>query len=149
MDITLSSTLQERFSELIDVWESSVRATHHFLEEEHIAFFKPLLITEYFKSVALWHIQNSHNRIMGFLGLSDSMIEMLFIHPDFFGQGIGKKLAHFAINEKGVTRVGVNEQNEQAVGFYHHLGFKTIKRSEKDGLGLPFPILHMELPTTM
>lgn len=149
MDITLSSTSQERFPELIDVWESSVRTTHHFLEEEHIAFFKPLLITEYLKSVEVWHVQNSDNRIMGFLGLSEGMIEMLFIHPDFFGQGLGKKLAHFAIHEKRATRVDVNEQNEQAIGFYQHLGFKTIRRSEKDGLGLPFPILHMELPATI
>lgn len=149
MDITLSATSQEHFTELIDVWESSVRATHHFLQEEHIAFFKPLLITEYFKSVELWHVQNSDNRIMGFLGLSDGMIEMLFIHPDFFGQGLGKKLALFAIQEKHSVRVDVNEQNEQAVGFYHHLGFKTIRRSEKDGLGLPFPTLHMEIPATI
>lgn len=149
MDNTLSATSHERFTELIDVWESSVRATHHFLQEEHIAFFKPLLITEYFKSVELWHVQNSDNRIMGFLGLSDGMIEMLFIHPDFFGKGIGKRLAHFAIHEKHATRVDVNEQNEQAVGFYQHLGFQTIKRSEKDGLGFPFPILHMALPTTI
>lgn len=149
MDILFLSTSQDRFAELIDVWESSVRATHHFLEEEHIAFFKPLLINEYLRSVEVWHVQNADNVIMGFLGLSDGMIEMLFVRPDFFGKGLGKKLVHFAIQEKGATRVDVNEQNEQAVGFYLRMGFIVTQRSEKDGLGLPFPILHMKLAATI
>ena len=42
-------------------------------------------------------------------------------------------------------KVDVNEQNEQAIGFYQHYGFKTISRSELDGTGKPYPILHMEL----
>jgi putative acetyltransferase len=42
--------------------------------------------------------------------------------------------------------VDVNEQNEQAVGFYRHLGFEVEGRSSVDGLGLPFPLLHMRLP---
>jgi len=44
-----------------------------------------------------------------------------------------------------VTKVDVNEQNGQAIGFYHHCGFKTIKRSELDALGKPHPTLHMQL----
>ncbi|MUL77609.1 hypothetical protein [Mycolicibacterium sp. CBMA 226] len=35
------------------------------------------------------------------------------------------------------------EQNPQAVGFYHRHGFVTLSRSETDGDGRPFPILHL------
>ena len=42
----------------------------------------------------------------------------------------------------------VNEQNEQAVGFYEHYGFEVFDRSETDGMGDPFPILHMRLRPT-
>lgn len=36
--------------------------------------------------------------------------------------------------------------NEQARGFYEHMGFKVVGRSETDDMGDPFPILHMQLP---
>jgi len=70
---------------------------------------------------------------------------MLFIHPDYRRKGIGKCLLHYAISKLHITRVDVNEQNEQAVGFYEHAGFTTIARSELDGTGKPYPILHMVL----
>jgi len=37
----------------------------------------------------------------------------------------------------------VNEQNTQALGFYLHQGFEIVGRSPKDGLGQPYPLLHM------
>jgi hypothetical protein len=33
----------------------------------------------------------------------------------------------------------VNEQNVQAVGFYLHMGFEIVARSELDGTGKPYP----------
>lgn len=44
-----------------------------------------------------------------------------------------------------ITKVDVNEQNPQAIGFYEKMGFKPIGRSEKDGSGKPYPIIHMSL----
>ncbi len=80
-----------------------------------------------------------------FIGLSD-MIEMLFVHPDFMGKGIGKSLLTYAIRQKGMTKVDVNEQNDKAVKFYISNGFVVTGRSELDSDGRPFPILHMSLP---
>ncbi|MDZ8294248.1 GNAT family N-acetyltransferase, partial [Escherichia coli] len=37
----------------------------------------------------------------------------------------------------------VNEQNEQAVGFYKKVGFKVTGRSEVDDLGKPYPLLNL------
>lgn len=68
---------------------------------------------------------------------------MLFIHPNFRGKGIGKTLLGYAIDSLKVTKVDVNEQNEQAVGFYKHFGFETTYRSELDTSGKPYPTLHM------
>ena len=70
---------------------------------------------------------------------------MLFIHPDWRGQGIGKLLLNYAVNDMGATKLDVNEQNPLAVGFYEHLGFKVTGRSPVDGMGKPFPLLHMQL----
>ena len=67
------------------------------------------------------------------------------ITNNYWGTGIGKKLVTYAINHLQVTKVDVNEQNIQAVGFYKHIGFNTYKRSDLDGEGKEYPILHMQL----
>jgi putative acetyltransferase len=133
------------FPEIVEVWEASVRATHHFLPESDILYFKPLILNEYLYHVDLYCTKNKSGNIIGFLGVADGKIEMLFIDPAARGQGIGRFLTEYAVNELKATTVDVNEQNEQAVGFYHKMGFKTIGRSPLDGLGKPYPLLHMEL----
>lgn len=147
MNQQIEKAFPEDYPEIVEVWEASVRATHHFLNEDHILFFKPL-IPQYLSSVQLYCVRNEQGRIDGFLGVAENSIEMLFLAPTSMGKGIGKKLIAFAIETLKANKVDVNEQNNQAVGFYHHLGFKTSSRSETDGLGLPFPILHMELSKT-
>lgn len=56
------------------------------------------------------------------------------------------RLLRFVVDSYGVSKLDVNEQNEQARGFYKHMGFKVVGRSETDDMGDPFPILHMQLP---
>jgi putative acetyltransferase len=41
------------YKEVVEVWEASVRATHHFLKEEDIAYFKPLILNTYLDAVDL------------------------------------------------------------------------------------------------
>ncbi|MNK06562.1 putative N-acetyltransferase YjaB [compost metagenome] len=143
-NVTIEVPTVTDYVELVSVWEASVRATHDFLKEEDILFYKPLILNEYLKAVDLFCIKDN-DTITGFMGLSESSIEMLFIHPAFRGSGIGKTLLQFAINELKINKVDVNEQNDQALGFYLKMGFKVVNRSELDGMGKPYPILHMEL----
>ena len=44
--------------------------------------------------------------------------------PDARGKGIGSMLATHAIKELGATKVDVNEQNQQALGFTNILVFQ-------------------------
>jgi len=133
------------YPEITDVWEASVRATHHFLTEADIQFYKPLVLNEYLKSVTLYYTKGGDNNIQGFIGIADHKIEMLFIHPDARGTGLGKLLLQYVVKEKNVFKVDVNEENEQAAAFYEHMGFSVISRSPLDGSGKPHPILSMEL----
>jgi putative acetyltransferase len=132
------------YAEITEVWEASVRASHHFLTEKNILFFKPL-IPDFLSAVNLFFTRDDHNKIAGFLGTADNKIEMLFIHPSQMGKGIGKQFLLYAIHQLKATKVDVNEQNAQAVGFYLHAGFEIESRDELDGLGKPFPILHLKL----
>ena len=132
------------YDELLTVWEASVRSTHHFLTEENIQFYKPLVPNQYFQAVELYIIRNREGKIAAFMGLSDELIEMLFVHPDEQGKGYGKQLMQYALHEKHIYKVDVNEQNEKAHRFYLHMGFQLIGRDETDPSGNPFPILHLQ-----
>ena len=128
---------------LMDVWESSVRATHLFLEEADIVNLRPL-VRDGLNAVPLFAAMDAHGRIGGFAGVAGDMLEMLFVHARARGRGIGRALLVRAV-DAGVTRLDVNEQNPDALGFYRHMGFEVVGRSPVDGQGRPFPLLHMSL----
>lgn len=132
------------YKEVLQVWESSVRATHDFLTEKDIESLVPLV------EIGIKEVENivfvkDNDMIKAFMGIEKDKIEMLFIKDEYRGNGIGKKLITYAIDKYNIKYVDVNEQNKKAVGFYIHLGFKEFDRSEIDGQGNPFPILHMKL----
>ncbi|ATP09525.1 acetyltransferase [Aeromonas salmonicida] len=129
---------------LISLWEASVRATHHFLPEAEIDVLKPLILEHYFAAVDLVCARDETG-IAGFCGVHDGNIEMLFLAPEARGRGIGRLLVAHAISRQGATRVDVNEQNAQALGFYQRMGFVVTGRSPLDGQGKPYPLLHMVL----
>ncbi|EGB13671.1 GCN5-related N-acetyltransferase [Pseudodesulfovibrio mercurii] len=131
--------------ELLAVWEASVRATHHFLAEEDILPLRPLILEHYFDAVTLCCARDMAGKILGFSGVAHGNLEMLFVAPDSRGRGIGTALCRHAVDRFGVTRVDVNEQNPQALGFYERFGFEVVGRSPLDGQGKPFPLLHMKL----
>ncbi|MFM5143674.1 acetyltransferase [Aeromonas veronii] len=133
---------------LIELWEASVRATHHFLQEAEILALKPLILEHYLDAVTLHCARTEEGRIAGFCGLCDGKIEMLFVAPGARGSGVGCLLVSHAITQGGATLVDVNEQNEQAVGFYLKMGFTVTGRSPLDGQGKPYPLLHMALAPT-
>jgi len=137
---------KREYATLLSIWESSVKATHHFLEKKDIEILKAIIQEkEIFNHVNLICARDIHSKILGFMGISKDSIEMLFVDSDSIGKGIGKTLLLHAINDLNITRVDVNEQNKQALKFYEHFGFKVTSRSELDGTGKPYPILHMQL----
>ncbi|WP_194791094.1 GNAT family N-acetyltransferase [Pseudomonas sp. UFMG81] len=135
----------EHHDRLTELWEASVRATHDFLPEGYIERLRPLVREQYLSFVELRAWRDGDGRIHGFAGVHDGKLEMLFVDPACRGQGIGKALLASVVDELGVSEVDVNEQNPQAVGFYLKQGFVRIGRSEVDGQGDPYPLLHLKL----
>ena len=133
------------YDELVPLWEASVRSSHSFLSEIDIRFYKALLSKEYFPAVRLYMIRNNDGLVLAFMGVSDELIEMLFVHPDAQGKGYGKALIDYAVWKKHIYKVDVNEQNTSAFNFYRRQGFKVIGRDDTDAYGKPFPILHMQI----
>ena len=141
----IEHVVKNDYPELIKVWEASVRATHDFLTEEDIALLKPLILEEYFDAVLLRCVKDQQGKILGFGGVAENKLEMLFVLPESRGRGVGSFLCKYAIENLNVSTVDVNEQNPQAIGFYKHIGFQIMGRSPVDGQGRPFPLLHMKL----
>ncbi|NVK56520.1 MAG: acetyltransferase [Alteromonadaceae bacterium] len=145
MTISLRQATPKDYPTLISIWEASVRATHDFLPEHEIAALKPLILEQYFDAVSLICGVSEGGDIVGFCGVHDGNIEMLFVSPNSMGQGTGKTLTQYAIEHQQATTVDVNEQNPSALGFYQHVGFEITGRSELDGQGNPYPLLHLQL----
>ncbi|MEK5252553.1 acetyltransferase [Paenibacillus sp. FSL F4-0125] len=136
---------EECLYRLLNIWESSVRHTHQFLSEQDIDALRPLVLQGLEHINHLLTFIDEHDQSLGFIGVQDNKIEMLFVEPATMGKGIGKSLVTHAIQTLDVHYVDVNEQNPQALGFYEHMGFEVFERSALDEQGNPFPILHMEL----
>jgi putative acetyltransferase len=131
------------FPPLVEVWEASVRATHHFVSEADIEVFRPLVCAGLPQIAQLACVRDGDDQVAGFVAVNHGNIDALFIHPAARCQGAGKRLLNHAATAFGATSLDVNEQNVQAVGFYLHMGFEVVGRSELDGTGKPYPLLHM------
>ena len=56
------------FERLVAIWESSVRATHYFLQESDIAALRPLLLNAYLPNLNVVIARDETGAIHGFLG---------------------------------------------------------------------------------
>jgi len=130
---------------LLDIWLRSVRATHTFVSEEDIRSMTPQ-VRDYLASSEpeFWVLCDDSGAIMGFMGMSGSKMESLFLAPEFHRRG-GRRLVLHSQALHGELTVDVNEQNSAARGFYQACGFAVEGRSELDDQGRPYPLLHMRL----
>lgn len=127
---------------LLDVWESSVKATHLFLSGNEINNIKQYVL-QALNDVPVLIVAENGN-ITGFMGIANKTLEMLFISNESRGQGIGKQLLQYGIKNYSIKKLAVNEQNPLAKGFYEHMGFKVYKKTELDEQGNPYPLLYMK-----
>lgn len=129
---------------LLTVWMDAVRATHHFLAEDEILALLPVVRDQALPNLEVWVLHDEALGIVGFMGLDRASLEALFISPSFFRRGGGKLLIEHARRLKGALSVSVNEQNPSALAFYEANGFTVTARSELDGQGRPYPLLHLK-----
>ena len=128
---------------LLEVWESSVKATHLFLSHDEINAIKQYVPQALKEIPTLVIAENEAGKPVGFMGIANQMLEMLFVSNESRGQGIGKQLLQYGIEKYSIIELAVNEQNPLAKGFYEHMGFEVYKRTELDKQGNPYPLLYM------
>ena len=142
--IEVKNRTPDLINQLLEVWEGSVRATHLFLSDDEIKSIKEYVPQALNGIAHLMIAEDESDRAVAFMGIEDGSLEMLFIAPEERGKGLGKCLIQYGIENYAVERLAVNEQNPQAKGFYEHMGFHVVARSELDNEGKAYPILHMQ-----
>jgi putative acetyltransferase len=144
MEYQVCNVKKQDYSDLIEVWEKAVRATHDFLPDEEIDYLRSMILGKYFDCMHLKCVKNIDGKIIAFSGVTDKKLEMLFVLPAAQGKGVGSALCQWAIEYQKATQVDVFEQYPPARKFYQRFGFMVVSRSEFDEEGKPYPILHME-----
>ena len=129
---------------LLCVWESSVKATHLFLSNDEIHNIKQYVPKALSDVPILIVAECKNGNPIGFMGIANQTLEMLFVANESRGQGIGRQLLQYGIENYSVCKLSVNEQNPLAKGFYEHMGFTVYNRTQLDEQGNPYPLLYME-----
>lgn len=126
----------------VQIWRDAVDATHDFLTPEDRAAIEAE-VRSFLPAAPLWLAVDADDRAIGFMLLDGSSMEALFIDPAHRGAGVGRALVAHALERHPVLTTDVNEQNEQAVGFYERMGFTPTGRSDRDGQGRAYPLIHL------
>ena len=128
---------------LFEIWQAAVAATHDFVSPADKAEIAVIVREQYLQSAPLWVVVDTDDRPLGFMGMTGSTMDSLFIDPEHAGRGLGRAMVDHARSLASNLSVDVNEQNRSAVGFYRRLGFREAGRSPLDDGGRPYPLLHM------
>ena len=140
--ITIRPSTPADDARVLDIWRDAVDATHDFLTPADRAAIEGE-VKDFLPFAPLWLAVDARDRPVGFMLLDEASMEALFIDPAYRGKGVGRALVAHALGLHPVITTDVNEQNAQAVGFYQRLGFVATGRSERDGQGRPYPLIHL------
>ncbi|MBK6262524.1 acetyltransferase [Citrobacter youngae] len=142
MSLTIRRSRKDEGDKLVSIWCRSVDATHHFLSPDYRLELEGL-VSSFLPEAPLWVAVTEQDEPVAFMLLTDKHIDALFVDPDVRGSGVGKLLIEHALSMSSTLTTNVNEQNEQAVGFYKKMGFTVTGRTEVDDLGRAYPLLNL------
>jgi ribosomal protein S18 acetylase RimI-like enzyme len=83
-------------------------------------------------------------RVVGFVGVDDKYLAWLYVHPEYYGRGIGRRLL-----TKGLEVIGdgawtiVLDGNKRAIQLYESAGLHEVRRYQSDNAGYPCTCLRL------
>ncbi|KSB88832.1 acetyltransferase [Caulobacter vibrioides] len=127
---------------VVEIWRRAVDATHDFLKPEDRAAIEAE-VAGFLPTAPMWLAVGDDDVAVAFMFVEGAHMQALFVDPDHRGTGVGRNLVTLALAMQPNLTTDVNEQNAQALGFYERMGFVPTGRSETDGQGRSYPLIHL------
>ena len=117
-----------------DVWLSSWRATFDFEPGHPDEDVRRWLATELVPDNETWVALDPRGRVVALMVLSDTMVEQLYVAPDWIGRGLGRRLIELG---KARRPAGLDLHcfavNGKARRFYERNGFTAVAFGDGSG----------------
>jgi ribosomal protein S18 acetylase RimI-like enzyme len=85
------------------------------------------------------------DKVVGFAAVDEKYLSFLYVDPDYYGQGIGRKLLQIATQAIGEDAwTIVLDGNHRAIALYESEGYREVRRFAGDNAGYPCTCLRME-----
>lgn len=92
--------------------------------DDHVNFLNNILSMDNNIYIAI-----NDNKVVGIIAFNEDEVNQLYIHNDYQGRGLGKRLLELAkTNSKGRLTLFTFEVNHKAQRFYENNGFRIIGR---------------------
>lgn len=117
-----------------DVWLSSWRATFDFEPGHPDEDVRSWLATELVPVTEAWVAVDPSERLVAMMALSGTMVEQLYIAPDWIGRGLGRRLIELA-KERRPAGLDLHcfAVNGRARRFYERHGFEAVAFGDGSG----------------
>lgn len=119
---------------VMDVWYHSSTLAHSFLKEEFVQMVKKAMHDIYIPKSKTW-VYEVDDKPVGFISMAGDEIGGLFLYPEYFGRGIGKKLVDRIVGIYGNVEVEVFEKNTIGRSFYKKYGFQYLSEYHHEPSG--------------
>lgn len=126
----------------MDVWSRACEASHPFLDRGFMRHAKRFLRD----SLPSGTLVYEETGIKGFIRVSASSLDAIFVDPAHQRRGIGTQLLDRALQDADELTLAVFVENPGAILFYHRHGFYVIQRRLYPPAGRDVLVMRWERP---
>ncbi|KAF5075060.1 putative N-acetyltransferase YjaB [anaerobic digester metagenome] len=143
MEISIRPLQEADLDTVVDLWLKSSIKAHSFIEASFWEGQVNAMREVYIPSADTW-VADYEGMLVGFVSLNEEMLAALFVHPFFQGNGIGKQLLQFAMEQSDSLVLSVYKENKRAMDFYRKQGFEAVQEQVDKHTGMPEVIMVWE-----
>ena len=143
MEISIRPLQEADLDTVVDLWLKSSIKAHSFIEASFWEGQVNAMREVYIPSADTW-VADYEGMLVGFVSLNEEMLAALFVHPFFQGNGVGKQLLQFAMEQSDSLVLSVYKENKRAMDFYRKQGFEAIQEQVDKHTGMPEVIMVWE-----
>ena len=140
MEISIRPLQEADLDTVVDLWLKSSIKAHSFIEASFWEGQVSAMREVYIPSADTW-VAEYEGMLVGFVSLNEEMLAALFVHPFFQGNGIGKQLLRFAMEQSDSLVLSVYKENKRAMDFYRKQGFEAVQEQVDKHTGMPEVIM--------